>query len=341
MKCTNCGTYINETDKFCKNCGEKNKNDHADQYSYSKSYSNTTKSTYNTNHEDQFNYSYNYSNQTKPNYNLNSNHEDQYNYNYKYSFDPSKYSYATTYTPSGDDKYVKAYIGVNYEHIKNSKISFPALFFGAYYLLYRKVWNYALIYIIINAAAQLLLGDSLSTLTAIILNIYTAYKFKDIYLKKVDNHVERIKQENLDKTNEELINLCKKKGGVTIAAPIIGFFGIYIIIFLIAVIFFFLGFTNELPTTETTDVKEEIVEAPSSLSYTLPSDFTTNYESAKHKIFNYKDPTTSTYCYISIDLNTTTSLYTNEEDYLTKHMISNDTETTISEPAPVIYNNNT
>lgn len=339
MKCTNCGTYINETDKFCKNCGEKNKNDHAVQYSYSRNYSNTTKSTYNTNHEAQFNYSHNYSNQTKPSYNLNSNHEDQY-YS-KYSFDPSKYSYATTYTPSGDDKYVKAYIGTNYEHIKNSKISLPALFFGAYYLLYRKVWNCALIYIIINAAAQLLLGDSLSTLAAIILNIYTAYKFKDIYLKKVDNHVERIKQENLDKTNEELINICKKKGGVTIAAPIIGFFGIYIIIFLIAVIFFLLGFTNELPTTESTDIKEEIVETPSSLSYTLPSDFSINYESDKYKIFNYKEPTTSTYCYISTDLNTTTSLYTNEEDYLTKHMIFNSTETTISEPSPVIYNNNT
>ena len=231
MKCIKCGAYVYSTDKFCRNCGKTLRE------SDCKYGDNITNSKYDSSscHEKQYNYSYNYSNKTEPSYNINATHAEQYNYTEKYSYDSGKYAYISNYTTSGDDKYIQAYVGNNYKIIKNQKFSIPALFFGIYYLLYRKVWGHAFLLLLINIAATILLNEDLAGIVGMILNIYIGLKFSEIYMKKVENNVERIKQENLDKTTEELLAICKKKGGssftgiiVFVAAWVIGIIALVI-----------------------------------------------------------------------------------------------------------------
>lgn len=229
MKCNNCGYYINNDDKFCKNCGN-TVNDESCKYG-----DNISDSKYDASscHTKQYAYSYEYSNKQKPSYNMYSTHEEQYNYNKKYSVDSSKYNYInTTLNDSGDDKYIKSYIGKNYTQIKKSKFSLPAFFFGPWYLLYRKIWNYSFITIIISFAAKILLEENLSSLTDIIISIVLATKFQQIYFQEAEKQVELIKQQNLDKTTTELLNECSKKGKTSILRPIV----IYILLQILIII---------------------------------------------------------------------------------------------------------
>lgn len=203
MNCQKCNNPIELNDKFCRNCGEAVKNEHSDQ----------------------FNYNYNYSNQTAPSYDMNANHQTQYAYSYNYS----------TSETSEDDIYVQSYVGQNYNKLKNTKFSIPAFFLGPTYLLYRKVWGYAILYIIINIITTFILPE-LEMPIELAINLFLGFNFSKLYMKKARTDVEKIKNENLDKTTQQLIELCRKKGGTSIIAPILAFFGIYIIIFISIII---------------------------------------------------------------------------------------------------------
>lgn len=203
MNCQKCNKPIEINDKFCRNCGEPIKNEHSDQ----------------------FNYNYNYSNQTTPSYDMNANHQTQYTYSYNYNI----------LETSEDDIYVQSYVGENYTRLKNTKFSIAAFFLGPTYLLYRKVWGYAFLYLVINIITTFILPE-LEILIELAINLFLGINFSKLYLKTARNNVEKIKNENLDKTTQQLIELCRKKGGTSIIAPILTFLGIYITIFISIII---------------------------------------------------------------------------------------------------------
>ena len=59
--------------------------------------------------------------------------------------------------------------------------------------------------------------------------------FKKIYMNKVQKEVDLIKKMNEGKTKEELVEICKKKGGTSKAAIIYGIIVFICIVFLVYV----------------------------------------------------------------------------------------------------------
>ena len=264
MKCLKCGSYVYSSDKFCRGCGA-TVNSETCKYG-----DNIENSKYDSSscHEKQYTYSYEYSNKTKPTYNLNSTHQDQYSYSANFSFDPSKYDYAYSPNDSGDDKYIKAYIGNKYETIKKMKFSLPALILGPWYLIYRKVWGYAIAAIIISLAAEFLLETELADVINIIINIYFACKFKEIYMKQAEDQVESIKQQNLDKSTSELLDVCRKQGGAsTKGISIIIIIGIFSVIAIGMYIGMTGGNTIPLPDTEEYPQDSDLLGKVGELNY--------------------------------------------------------------------------
>ena len=310
MICPKCGTTLQPNVNFCRQCGTKvdsTINSHAAQYQYNFNYSNNQTPTVNIDnpdsHRDQFTYSYNYSNKEKPDYNLNSTHQDQYDYNYLYS----KFNYVPTQSV-GDEKYIEAFVGPNYQIIKNVKFSIGSLFFGGFYILYRKMYLLALLYFFLTIASTFLLGEAASFINMII-NLILAFKFNDLYLAHAERKVEQIKQSNFDKTSTELLVECRKKGGVSLAKTIAIIIIISIAIPLISLIGFALIIKDNVSTNPS---PEEYSYQIKDLSYNrqpnlLPLTTTDEYAS-----FYYNNGTAN----CNLDIKT---IYTTEttDEYLT------------------------
>ena len=298
MKCIKCGAYVYSSDKFCRSCGTTLTEEtckYGDNIANSKYDSSSC-------HNQQYNYSYEYSNKSKDS---NTTYTNSYEYDDKYGVDYSKYNYAMPNDSGGEDKYIKAYIGPNYNSIKNMKFSVPAFIFGPLYLLYRKVWNYAIAIIIISIAATFLLSDSLAELVNIAMNVFIALKFKDIYLKQADEKTEHIQQQNLDKTTNELLELCKKKGGISKIPLILIILAPIIIAIAVTVLEMYIEYDSKTYSEDESAI----------MTYTLPDGFTSVYENNEYKTFKYNTSTGSS-CNITVDTLHLTSTYPDEESYL-------------------------
>ena len=125
-----------------------------------------------------------------------------------------------------DEELVRAYVGEKYDKIKNSSFSLPTFFLGSLYLFYRKMYLYGWL--------MMLLGP-LSFIGFIIF----AIKFKDVYLKDVSKKVNKIKLKNSNLSNEELKNICSKKGGTSIGGVLLNTFGIFVVLIVIVILLTF------------------------------------------------------------------------------------------------------
>lgn len=304
MNCPRCNMPVQNNSNFCTNCGE----------------------NLNNNHNNQYNYSYNYSNKTDPNYNMNTNHLDQYNYS-------NNYSYNNYYTNSSDDIYLKAYVGENYEKIKNTRFSLPTFFLGAYYLLYRKLWLCGILYIIINFFATIYIDTDYGVIISLALNLFFSFKFASLYLAKANNSIDKIKQQSLDKTNQEILALCRKKGGTSIAAPII----MGLILTFMFFIILFAALTDEITNELKNNYHEQFTNEMYDLSYELPSQVISIYNSEDYQklIYNNDDLTTCKY-YISANDHLTT--YKTEELYLSSSLFITEDDQEKLQIIPVVIN---
>ena len=325
MKCLKCGAYVYSSDKFCRSCGTTLTEENC-QYG-----DNISNSKYDSTscHGKQYDYSNTYSHTKKDS---DTKYTQSYEYDDKYTIDQSKYAYAMTTDSGGDDKYVKAYIGQNYQSIKKMKFSFPALIFGPWYLLYRKVWGYAIAIIIISIAAQFLLTSDLKDFVNIIMNIFVACKFQSIYMKKAEDKVEQIKQQNLDKTTNELLDICRKKGGTSTKAPAIIIISALILIPIIAM-YVYTNDTIDVENENNNEVVEEVEEENNEFTYTIPQGFIKAYGSGFYNRFEYQ-VNNSIKCNLTVDKTTLIRNYPDEKTYLEKKM--NIVANTTNQPIPVM-----
>ena len=325
MKCLKCGAYVYSSDKFCRSCGTTLTEENC-QYG-----DNISNSKYDSTscHGKQYDYSNTYSHTKKDS---DTKYTQSYEYDDKYTIDQSKYAYAMTTDSGGDDKYVKAYIGQNYQSIKRMKFSFPALIFGPWYLLYRKVWGYAIAIIIISIAAQFLLTSDLKDFVNIIMNIFVACKFQSIYMKQAEDKVEQIKQQNLDKTTNELLDICRKKGGTSTKAPAIIIISALILIPIIAM-YVYTNDTIDVENENNNEVVEEVEEENNEFTYTIPQGFIKAYGSGFYNRFEYQ-VNNSIKCNLTVDKTTLIRNYPDEKTYLEKKM--NIVANTTNQPIPVM-----
>lgn len=145
-----------------------------------------------------------------------------------------------------DEKLVAAYVGPKYEKLKNKHFSFSSLFFGWEYLAYRKFYNLLSIFVVINwvlsAISSAIPEETLMVKFIVIVFLdllplfILALIFNKLYLNDVKRKVNKIKDANPNASENELINICSKKGGVSVISIILATFIIIIIRFIINVI---------------------------------------------------------------------------------------------------------
>lgn len=227
--------------------------------------------------------------QKKTTVNLEPSHEEQFQYSIKYSF-------------GNEEELIKEYVGKNYDKIKNTKFSCPTFFFGPIYFLYRKLYAYAFIWILAIMIFGLLF-PGLFLLTSIVI----ASTFPIIYLKTVKRKVLEIQTFNKNLPKDDIINLCRKKGGVNIIFPLL------IIIFIISITVIIIDEVLEDTTTKkvlTNDTTYQI----ENLEYKIPADFTKDsYDSNSYKSYSYEKD----YNYCRVYFSTIDKyIYDSKEEYL-------------------------
>ena len=130
-----------------------------------------------------------------------------------------------------DDELIDAYIGPNATKLKNGTFSANTFFFGIFYILYRKMWIMGILLFVVNQIVEFCL-PSFSFVISLTLNIIISIEFKKIYLKHVIDEVNKIKQENPNISQDQLLQICKKKGGISILSILIlGLLYVILVIF--------------------------------------------------------------------------------------------------------------
>lgn len=334
MNCPKCKRKIEDLSKYCNHCGinirqykttslnstynyktysrliKPRTNTHQDQYNYSSKYSQVKENNKNE-HLDQYNYSTKYSQVTE---NKNNEHLDQYNYSNTYSKTSTptnndhqdQYNYSTTYSKakeqiSSEEDYVKAFIGNDYDRIKKSSFSIATLLFGGFYLFYRKMWTYGFLWLI------LAMMTGFSSGLIIIMNFILAINFSKIYIAYAKNQVQNIKNTNQNKSSTEILEECRKKGGISSSVPGITI-TLVIIIALFATVYSSYKVFSNIETENNTDINH--IE---DLYYTIPTDFENEYNGEYIKTFSNVDDSS---CYIKLGVtyqyNTINEYFINE-----------------------------
>lgn len=118
-----------------------------------------------------------------------------------------------------EERLLKAFIGPNYNSIRNKGFNWSMLFWGPLYLFYRKMYLYGIGWMIINfiISNYLLIFSYMSSLA---IPIVAAIMFKELYLKYVKEEIGKIERANPGAPLEELERLCKNKGGVSLLAAL-------------------------------------------------------------------------------------------------------------------------
>ena len=255
---------------------------------------------------------------------------DNFNQNYNYSSNLDSASPFVQTTPSGspiinevmpnnqeinnnafrqyytadDEKYLKAYIGSNFEKISSGKFSFPAFFLTSLYLYYRKMYllglavqflaPLAMIPLIIIVAvftASLglgILGFILPFGLLLIINIVLGLSFNKFYLRHSVIKVEMLKQK-YPNDEQALLTTCTLKGGTSLFKAILIFLipiAISVIIVVFAIVSFGISIFNNL--FDTSGPYKGI------MSYGPEGNVTTNFSLTVPSVFE-QDGTNYTY----------------------------------------------
>jgi|GEM_PF-4046358 len=195
------------------------------------------------------------------------NNNHQVNINYNNAFD--------------NEELIATYMRKNTNEIKNSKFSVLALLFGAYYLVYKKMYLYGLIFIAITTIISFIFTSS-TYLVTIPIHIFLAKTFDEIYLKHAEKKVNMIKNNNRNKSNKEILEICNKKGGTNILITIL----LFVFLILMVYINYAFGISSE------TNPKEII-------GYTWVTNDNTSLHLNKNKTFKL----------YQIDVNSNNKLY--------------------------------
>lgn len=216
---------------------------------------------------------------------------------------------------------LKVYVGPNEEKIKEGKFSLPTFFLGPWYLLYRKRFLAAILWIAANIIATVIIPEY-SWILSIVANVIFAVKFNEFYLETARNKIEKIKEDNQDKSSDELMKIVKAKGGISIA-PII----LIIIFFTIGLICFALFSAVLSIGTEFEEIFEEVEEkveekVPSAtkdiyFDYKIPEKFEVGTESSFYRRYSHYGTDAS--CSIKFQ-NSSTTIYDSIEDYLNSYI---------------------
>lgn len=213
------------------------------------------------------------------------------------------------------DELLDNYIGKNAKKIKEGNFSISAFLGGGMYLFYRKMWAFGFGYFIAGFLILLLdvmlgnvddLCSNFVLVSLLILNAFVGIKFKELYLDKAQKDVDNIILKTSDKTPEEVVELCRKKGGTSARLMIV----------LISLIFLSLASISKIIDMIFDRVyspeKEDLVER---IKVEVPSIFVDKSEFGYRLYkYGYEDNSTEK-CTLEINVSNILE-YENEEEYL-------------------------
>lgn len=191
MNCPKCNFNINQGEKFCRNCGLNF--DQYQQMQYNQSNINAQSQVITSVQ------SINNGGLTNNNYQVNN---DEY---------------------IKEEMLIDAYIGRNADKLRNFGFSWCMFFLGVLYAFYRKMWLFGIIMILLYVVASMITGNIplINRILDFVIGIVASMIFKEKYIAHVTKKVANIQSKYPNKTHEELIKICKKKGGISILALII------------------------------------------------------------------------------------------------------------------------
>lgn len=124
-----------------------------------------------------------------------------------------------------DEKLIKAYIGNKadkmYNSVKNGGFNIWGFLFGIIYFVYRKMYLVSILTIIISYIIGYII-PSIGNYVGVIIGLM----FCPLYKWDITRKLRKIKQENPNTSEEQLLNLAKNKGGTSIIGAVV-FFVVY------------------------------------------------------------------------------------------------------------------
>ena len=141
------------------------------------------------------------------------------------------------------DKHLKAFIGPNYDKFVQGKFNWGYFFFGFFYLCYRKMYAKAIFFLIVvnaigNIAEHITKVNGLASIVFFVFSLFYSFNASSAYYKFANNKVRNIEYKYMDKTDDEITEICRKKGGRSFVGVLIGF-GIILLLSIIAAIIMF------------------------------------------------------------------------------------------------------
>ena len=244
---------------------------------------------------------------------------------------------------SNDESLINAYIGKNADKLKNGGFSVNTFFFGNIYVLYRKMWMLGIIWFLASMIISMFLS-SLSGVLTLAANIFISTQFKKWYVKHVEEKVAKIKSENPNASQEQLLMICTQKGGTTII-PIIIMIVLYIAIFAIAFITVLGIFKTVKDNANNYDDHYNNSSVSGSgdignLSLSVPSSFEKgSYNTDSYLSYSLYDYNSNDSCRITVST-TNSRYYDSVSDYLEDNVYYSASDTASAIEQKNINNNN-
>ena len=143
---------------------------------------------------------------------------------------------SNSYGSNNDEEFKKTWMGTLYDKANKRKFSIPSFFFGGIYYLYRKLYLFGFIFMLVSCIipiigmtiistnltkpSGMILPSILTTILPIIVNIIYGFAFYPLYKNDINQKLNKYKNEVQSPT--QLIDLAKQKGGTSILFVILG-----------------------------------------------------------------------------------------------------------------------
>lgn len=219
------------------------------------------------------------------------------------------YQYNTVNSNQGtcelDDRLLRAYIGKNSDKIlkcDGNSFSLPFFFFSSVYLCYRKFLPQGILLLMIHSCIAMYTNIIFTMLSSLLI-IVGSVKFNEWYIKRVKEDIQKIKMESPSANEEQLIDRCSKKGGVSVVSSIVAYVIVVVAILFIEVLV--AVFTNYKV------VNCELTKESNSTFTVSARYYTTGEDYSNLKNYNYT---------LKTDLSSFTS---SERDFLVKDITDN------------------
>ena len=146
-----------------------------------------------------------------------------------------------TYGSNNDEEFKKSWMGKLYDKANHRKFSIPAFFFGGLYYLYRKLYLFGFVFLLISCIIPIIgmyaISSSLTSiptntlsssnssfkvpiLLTTVLNIIYAFAFYPLYKSNINKKLAKYKNETQNPA--QLLDTAKQKGGTSIPLVLVG-----------------------------------------------------------------------------------------------------------------------